>query len=463
MRRSPPLIAAVALVLVLSALAVGCGGSSQSNKPGLVTSWGTDGVVKLVGFKVKQTLEDGSGRIVAIGDHGGHAQVVRLLPSGSLDSSFGESGRARWPSQSLQGPSPPGLDNPGWDRAALLPDGRIVLAGTNTFGDIYGEGNLQSTLVVSEIDQSGRVVKDFGQNGYFTADKQLYRCPPTASVKVDEACQRHLDFLARKKTTCTRGPAGLAIQEEKIVVSADRFCNDLADPILHIVVMRLNANGTRDRSFGQKGEVTVSRTAPLVFSAPLIVLRNDHLVVAGTTPKGGKVQLTELLPNGAIDRSFGRNGVVFTKAAEGINGFHDLTALMIDEHGALSLLGNNDQGPFLVRFTSLGRPLDLSLGSRRPPSIRVKGNYENFGGATLGSTYAVFAQLSSGELVGAGNRLARITSGGVFDPSYPSQRLYGGGKLIITTLIADSDGTVLVTLLNPNSSSAETVFLARYR
>jgi hypothetical protein len=356
------------------------------------------------------------------------------------------------------------LDYLGWDRAALLPDGRIVLAGTNTFGDIYGEENLQSTLVVSEIDQSGRVVKAFGQNGYFTADKQLYRCPPTASVKVDEACQRHLDFLARKKTTCTRGPAGLAIQGEKIVVSADRFCNDLADPILHIVVMRLNANGTLDRSFGKKGEVEVSRTASLVVSAPLIALPNGHLVVAGTTPKGGMVRLTELLPNGALDRSFGKQGVVFTRAAGGTPG--DLTALMSDGRGILSLTGNNftgeSGGPFIVRFTGSGQPLDFQTGSHRPPSIHVKGNYENFGSNGFGFGAAVFAQLPSGELVGAGNLLERITPEGLIDPSYPAQKLYGGSGWI-SGLLAVSDGTVLVTLLNPQSSSTETVFLARYR
>jgi uncharacterized delta-60 repeat protein len=458
MRRLSPLISAVALVLVLYALAVGCGGAND--KPGLVTSWGKDGVVQLPGFEVKQTIEDRSGRIVAVGNYkGNYAQVVRLLPNGSLDPSFGKDGVVRWPFHMFEGRFPHGMDYLGWDEAALLPDGRIVLAGTNIVG-LVGD---KSTLVVSELDQSGKVVGSFGDNGYFTADKRLYDCSAASVAKGGNACDRQFFGLAEKKTTCTRGPAGLAIQGGKIVISADRFCNDLADPILHIVVMRLNANGTRDRSFGKKGEVAVSRTASLVVSAPLIVLPNAHLVVAGTTPKGEKVQLTELLRNGAIDRSFGQKGVVFTRAAESRLGFHNLTALVSDEHGTLSLTGNNDEGPFLVRFTSSGQPLDFRTGSHRRPSIRVKGNYENFGGATFGSTYAVFAQLQNHELVGAGNRLARITSGGVFDPSYPRQRLYGGGKLIITTLIADSDGTVLVTLLKQNPSETLTANLARYR
>jgi uncharacterized delta-60 repeat protein len=459
MRRSPPLIAAVALVLVLSALAVGCGGSSQKNdKPGLVTSWGTDGVVKLVGFEVRQTLEDASGRIVAIGDHGGHAQVVRLLPNGSLDPSFGESGRVRWPSQPFQGRFPPGMDYLGWDMAALLPDGRIVLAGTNTFGDIYGAGNDESTLVVSEIDQSGRVVKAFGQNGYFTADKRLYSCPPTASSKVDEACQRHLVALAREKTTCTRGPEGLAVQGEKIVISATRFCNEFEPH--HIVVLRLNANGTLDKSFGKKGEVTFG-TASWTDDAPLLALPNGRLAVAGTTPKGGMVRLTKLLPNGAIDRRFGNKGVSFTRVASDSREIQRIDALLQGRHGKINLTGATDDGPFFLRFYSTGDPYCFWEGS---PWVAFGecSNYENFGGA-FGRDWPVFAQLGNGELAGAGNLLERVMTDGSIDYLYPPQRVYGAGELVTTGIIAASDGTVLVTLLNPNSSSTETVFLARYR
>ncbi len=458
MRRLLPLISAVALVLVLSALAVSCGGAND--KPGIVTSWGKNGVVQLPGFEVKQTIEDRSGRIVAVGNYvGNYAEVVRLLPNGSLDPSFGKDGVVRWPFHMFQGRFPNGMDYLGWDEVALLPNGRIALAGTNIVGIVDDK----STLVVSELDQSGKVVESFGQSGYFTADKRLYDCS-----KIGNGCERQFFALARKKTTCTRGPAGLAAQGGKLVISADRFCND-SEPILHIVVMRLNANGTRDRSFGKKGEATVSGTAPLVVSAPLIVLPNGHLVVAGTTPKGEKVQLTELLRNGAIDRTFGQKGVVFTKAVGGTPG--NLTALMSDSHGVLSLTGNNftgsSGGPFLARFTGSGQPLDFRTGSRRPPSIHGKGNYENFGAKTFGFASAVFAQLTSGELVGAGHLLARITSDGALDTSYPPQELYGGGKLItggmFGGILASSDGTVLVTLLKQNPSLTFTANLVRYR
>jgi hypothetical protein len=182
MRRLPPLISAVALALVLYALAVGCGGDS---KPGLVTSWGKDGVAQLPGFEVKQTIEDSSGRIVAVGNYkGNYAQVVRLLANGSLDSSFGKNGVVSWPFHMFQGRFPNGMDYLGWDEVALLPSGRVVLAGTNMVGSIDNK----TTLVVSEIDQSGKVVKTFGDEGYFTADKSLYDCSAAAAAKGSEAC-----------------------------------------------------------------------------------------------------------------------------------------------------------------------------------------------------------------------------------------------------------------------------------
>ena len=68
--------------------------------------------------------------------------------------------------------------------------------------------------------------------------------------------------------------------------------------------------------------------------------------------------------------------------------------------------------------------------------------------------------------MGAGRLIERITSEGTIDTSYPPQKLYGGGKLIIGGMfggiLAASDGTVLVTLLKQNPSLTFTAELARY-
>ena len=47
-----------------------------------------------------------------------------------------------------------------------------------------------------------------------------------------------------------------------------------------------------------------------------------------------------------------RTGSSTLHAAESGLGFHNLTSLMSNGHGVLSLTGTNDEGPFLVRFAS---------------------------------------------------------------------------------------------------------------
>jgi hypothetical protein len=330
---------------------------------------------------------------------------------------------------------------------------------------MIGIVDVKSTLVVSELDQSGKVVESFGQNGYFTADKRLYDCP---AASVGKNC-RHIFFaLAHKKTTCTRGPAGLAIQGDKIILSADRFCAPY-EPA-HIVVLRLSPNGTLDRSFGRRGEVTLPATAPLVVGgAPLLAFPDGRLVVADVTPKGGVVRLTGLLRNGALDPHFGGKGVATTRASIDSFGLNGISAFMSDKQGRLSLTGSNSDGPFLVRFYRSGKPNDFWSGSPWTPSITGESNYENFGGA-FGGSFSIagfpgtFAQLKNGELVGAAALLARITSDGVLDSSYPPQQVYGAGKLIPVGLLAASDGTVLVTLLKYHDGPGTyTTYLARYR
>jgi uncharacterized delta-60 repeat protein len=427
----------------------------EHDRPGLVTSWGKDGVVQLPGFEVKQTIEDPSGRIVAVGNYkGNYAEVVRLLANGSLDSSFGKDGVVRWPFHMFQDRFPNGMDYLGWDLAALLPDGRIALAGTNMIGIV----DEKATLIVSELDQNGRVVKTFGQNGYFTADKRLYDCS-----KIGNGCMRQFYVLARKKTTCTRGPAGpLAIQGDKIILSADRFCAPYEPH--RIVVLRLNANGTLDRSFGKRGKVAVSVNGTLVYDAPLVAFPDGHLVVAETTPKGGMVRLTGLLRNGGLDRRFGRKGAASTRVTSSdFWGLGGISALLADRKGNISIAGANEDGPFLVRFYRSGKPNNFWTRSPWTPPSVDRSNYENFGGK-FGPAGVAFAQLSNGELAAAAALLERIRPDGVLDPSYPPQHVYGAGKLITGGLLAASDGTVIVTLLKYHTGPGTyTTYLARYR
>jgi hypothetical protein len=245
-------------------------------------------------------------------------------------------------------------------------------------------------------------------------------------------------------------------------LSADRFCAPYEPH--RIVVLRLNANGTLDRSFGKRGKVAVSVNGTLVYDAPLVAFPDGHLVVAETTPKGGMVRLTGLLRNGGLDRRFGRKGAASTRVTSSdFWGLGGISALLADRKGNISIAGANEDGPFLVRFYRSGKPNNFWTRSPWTPPSVDRSNYENFGGK-FGPAGVAFAQLSNGELAAAAALLERIRPDGVLDPSYPPQHVYGAGKLITGGLLAASDGTVIVTLLKYHTGPGTyTTYLARYR
>ena len=432
--RRPTLLAATTFSLcVLPLLIAGCGGkAASSNAPGPVKSWGKGGVVRLDGFDAKQTLEDGSGRVLAVGVYNGNfAQVVRLRSDGTLDPSFGKGGIARWPYHMFVGRF--AAHSLGWDMAAFLPGGTIALAGTNNVGII----DQQSTLVVSEIDDHGHVVHSFGQNGYFT----------------------------NKMSSDLRGPTGIAVQGKRIVVAVDHFRNLNKTPE-KIVLLRLGSTGTLDTSFGRHGIVRVSGAAPYADPIhPLLTLSQGDLAVATSTPTGGRVEIVGLLGDGAFDPHFGRKGIASARVALDSQGILRLDSLLRDRKGNLSLTGSTYAGPFVARFNRTGRPVYFWEGSPWGKSriIAANTNVENFGGA-FGINIPNFGQLPNGEIVVAGTVLAHIGFYGNLDASYPPQPLLGTGKLTNGGLVVASDGTVLVTLLGSNASTGIfTTYIARYR
>ena len=400
---------------VLAVLAVGCSGKNDAkkHKPGPVASWGGKGTVKLPGFTVSRILQDNSGRVLALGisAHGlDRAQVVRLLPDGSLDSSFGKDGIVRWPYERFLG----------WIMGAILPDGKIVLAGATRFGVI----DTQSSLVLAELDQNGRIVQSFGRRGSYVTSN----------------------------ASCLRGPTGIAAQGGRTVVAVVRQCTDGSPQ--ELVLMRFRSNGALDKSFRQSGSLLLSRmpnySEP---STPVIALPKGHLAVAAPVGAHGRVAVFGLLDNGARDASFGHSGVASAKVAVDSNS--DATyELSRSDDGNLTIGGCTFNGTFIARFNRTGRP-DNFWGS-----LETQTNVEQFGGA-FGAPCASLAQYPAGTIVAAGTALVYLWPSGVLDPYQPIAPLpdYNPGSLgpAHFPLVA-KDGTVLVT-----STVGKNSLIGRYR
>lgn len=124
-------------------------------------SFGDGGVreVRLGGFSAFRAVAvDGAGRIVAVGDtdspgsRAGRFTAVRLLPSGAVDRRFGDRGRVRL----LRGTAASGVD--------VIPAGagRLLLAGSCSCGS---NGERRPSLVVAELRRDGGPAKGFGRRG----------------------------------------------------------------------------------------------------------------------------------------------------------------------------------------------------------------------------------------------------------------------------------------------------------
>lgn len=131
------------------------------------------------------------------------------------------------------------------------------------------------------------------------------------------------------------------------------------------VVTRYNANGTLDTSFGSGGSTTVNLHHTKSNLDALTVDSTGHIVLAGYTEThsgGTDFALVRLNGNGSVDRTFGSKGEVLT--AGGNNG-SEWDAVAIDSDGKILTAGwgNNGQTGFgaLARYNANGS-LDSSFG-----------------------------------------------------------------------------------------------------
>ena len=439
--RRPVLLAAIILVPCVLFLLIS--GRGDEKKLGPVRSWGWHGVVRLEHFEIKQTLEDSRGRVLVVGfkDDDGFAQIVRLRTDGSLDPSFGKHGVVSWPRPAIANRAI--HFHPGWDMAALLPGGKIALAGTSLFGLV----DERSTLVVSELNENGRIIRSFGKNGYFTT----------------------------KMASCIRGPTGMTAQGDRLVVAVNHFCKtyDSAGQRLpnRIALMRLTRAGEPDASFARGGQLTVveSRALALVSPhTPLLTRPQNHLALLVPGAAGGLVEIVGLLENGTLDQRFGQKGTASARVAFDSEGNIFTSGLSRDKEGSLTIAGCTDAGPFLARFNRKGGADDYWGGSPWEPWLKgVNTNYENFGGAF--GVCALFAPRRNGDFFVAGDVLARIHGSGTINRGYPTRNLYKKARRTVRNLIVLRDGTALVSLTQWHDSHGKsigggtTTFIERYR
>jgi uncharacterized delta-60 repeat protein len=244
------------------------------------------GAVDQAADTVSSVAIDGSGRILLAGtgtQANGRQEVVtvRLTPGGSLDTSYGISGR------SFADFSVFGATNYAASAMVLDSQGRILVAGTATFSDGHHD------IGVIRLQTNGFFDTSFGHYGRSDANFTINGL--TNGIALDD--------FGRIVVDGTVSEGGQA----------------------HIGVVRLLTNGTWDTTFGANGqsELSFSLSGPTSdMAAGAVVDHQSRIVVAGdsiplTSTSTSEFVVGRLTPDGQFDSTFGLGGRSYSGFAKG--------------------------------------------------------------------------------------------------------------------------------------------------
>lgn len=265
----------------------------------LDSTFGLDGTVTTtypfgVGYARTLAIQP-DGKLVAAGQLASHFALVRYESDGSRDPTFGNDGFVLGPVQ-------------GYIRALLiLGDGKIIAVGTDG-GD----------FVLTRYHADGRVDRAFGHEGLGITDTGGWNLP-----------------------------CALLQQADRKLIVAGNSSGDLA-------LARYHLDGTLDSSFGSDGIVMTHASGAI--SCGVAQLANGRLVAAafGDRVVGTFPRLFRFHPDGSLDTTFGALGSVAT-------GRCGVTDLLLQRDGKLLTASFFDHDLCLERYMADGA-VDLSFG-----------------------------------------------------------------------------------------------------
>ncbi len=278
------------------------------------------------------------GKIIATGYTDGDYAAVRYNPDGSLDTTFGNGGRAVVPFDFITTNS---------TAAALLPSGKILLVGT-TYIDTKGY------FAIARLKSSGSLDKSFGTEG-----KVLTQLVGKNDVAKSIVVQANGKFIVGG--FAENPPNGL----------------DFA-------LVRYEADGDLDKSFGNGGKTLTNLNSSNDQISALALQVDGKIIAVGGADSmftNRDFALVRYHTNGTIDETFGIHGQVITNMNNAVANYDTATAVVLQKDTkivvaglTLSFTDGIDLG--LVRYES-GIPLpQITNAFRSGKKLIVEG--QNF-------------------------------------------------------------------------------------
>lgn len=351
----------------------------NSNGP-LDTGFGVNGEVTtdILGFDIGQSVALQSDGKILVGGRaffaGNDFAIARYNSNGSLDTSFNGNGLRL---QDFDG---------GDDEITALrlqSDGKILATGS---ADINGDDD----FAIARFNSDGSLDTSFGINGKATVDfdgaeddasDSLIQSDGKSLLIGDAKVDGDRDFAlarfnsngtldtsfgnGRKVTTDFAGLDDEALSaviqaDGKILVAGDSTTTSGRD----FALVRYNANGTLDTSFGNGGKVTTDFAGFDDGAVSVHLQPNGKIILTGTAQNSSDSDFAVARYNsdGTLDTSFGTNGKITTNFGKG-----ELVSESVLHDGVLTLVGssydNTDSNIALARYVLDQKPSDLSLSS----------------------------------------------------------------------------------------------------
>jgi uncharacterized delta-60 repeat protein len=319
----------------------------------------------------------------------------RLLTAGFLDTTFGGTGEVM---THVGSPTTQSYAV----AVAVQPDLKVVAVGHAAVVQKHVKG-LVNEIGLVRYNQNGTLDGSFGSGGIATLPANEWLGAFAAS----------------------------ALQADgKIVVAIDASVNGSSNTNWELV--RFNANGSLDTTFGGSGTGKVITAFPGGYAIPWTIAiqpTDGKIVVVGSAGSG--VAVARYTTGGTLDTSFGTGGEVITPIG-GSGSLHEESAVAIDSLGRIIVGGvvqGNSAVPALARYNPNGT-LDTSFGVGGVQTVSLPPSFPS--AATTGLGFQSTGS-DAGKIVvsmsGSDLALTRLNPDGSLDGSFGSGGFYEESRM----------------------------------
>lgn len=277
-------------------------------------------------------------KIVVCANNAGQIIVARYNSNGSLDNSFGASGKVIFRAEPYYTTC---------RDLKILSSGKIVVAAETEVDSRY-------QLCTFVLNNDGTFDNSFSSDGL--------------------AVSSFPNNISCRSTTVWES-------NSKIIVSGNYQSTDLPQT-KGVAIIRYNLDGSSDSSFDSDGMLISNLTLGIVDVRKVFVQSDGKLVVAGTALSGGigfnRIVVARFNVNGSMDLSFGTNGVVSFANFSVWFEFPIGLFVQSDEKILVSTSANNSRGSddfLLVRINSNGN-FDNSFGANGSILTNISDGYD---------------------------------------------------------------------------------------